>query len=133
MKNIIVLLCFLYTFFSVSAKEILMSSPRCDLNVSGGAAIISYPIELPPAAGNFKPNLKLIYNSNGSDGYLGMGWQISAYQIIESSIPSYAYDEKVTCEQNTYRINGERLIEVKSSNDTVYYRKAVDDNTSVKR
>ena len=133
MKNIIVLLCFLYTFFSVSAKEILMSSPRCDLNVSGGAAIISYPIELPPAAGNFKPNLKLIYNSNGSDGYLGMGWQISAYQIIESSIPSYAYDEKVTCEQNTYRINGERLIEVKSSNDTVYYRKAVDDNTIVKR
>ena len=133
MKNIIVLLCFLYTFFSVSAKEILMSSPRCDLNVSGGAAIISYLIELPPAAGNFKPNLKLIYNSNGSDGYLGMGWQISAYQIIESSIPSYAYDEKVTCEQNTYRINGERLIEVKSSNDTVYYRKAVDDNTIVKR
>ena len=41
---------------------------------NSGAATTSIPIEVPPGRKGMAPNLSLNYNSNSSNGWIGVGW-----------------------------------------------------------
>ncbi len=56
------------------AKVNLIQAPSANAN---GVANVSYPIELPSGRRGLQPGIGLQYNSDGGDGWLGNGWDIS--------------------------------------------------------
>src|SRR5688572_2822566 len=49
-----------------------------------GAAVYTYPLDLPPGTNDLKPNINLIYNSHSTGenpGILGKGWDISSSYV----------------------------------------------------
>ncbi len=61
-----------------------------DVNLHSGAAVYSYPIEIPPGPGGFQPKLELTYNSGSVDemknkqataSWVGTGWSLSLGKI----------------------------------------------------
>ncbi|WP_160060588.1 RHS repeat-associated core domain-containing protein [Psychromonas sp. L1A2] len=53
-----------------------------NLMVEGGKAIYELPIEIIPGRAGHTPHISLVYNSDMSNGYLGMGWQLQASSVI---------------------------------------------------
>ncbi|NJM80442.1 MAG: hypothetical protein HC854_14015, partial [Flavobacterium sp.] len=63
------------------------------LSVSGtGGAVYSIPIKVPPGIKGVEPNVTLNYNSQGGDGYAGLGWNINGVSKI-SRVPSTLYHD----------------------------------------
>jgi len=62
-------------------------------NLFTGSASYSVPIEVPEGPGGFTPSLRLRYDSDQGNGWLGLGWNISGLPRIERStkygIPNY--------------------------------------------
>ena len=58
-----------------------------------GSASLNYPIVLPPARGNFKPQLALSYSSSRGYGGAGEGWEIDISRIeIDTRFGSPKYE-----------------------------------------
>ncbi|MBK8424218.1 MAG: VCBS repeat-containing protein [Elusimicrobia bacterium] len=63
-----------------------------DTSLFTGAFTYSYPIEVPPGRNGLQPDIKLIYNSQAGNGWLGLGWDLSFGSITRSTrkgIPKY--------------------------------------------
>ena len=58
-----------------------------------GAATYQIPIELPSGINGMQPQVSVIYNSQGSFGALGIGWDISGVSAINRVPQSLYYDE----------------------------------------
>src|SRR5579864_996118 len=57
-----------------------------------GAFTYSYPIAIPPGRNGMQPDIKLIYNSQANNGWLGVGWDLSLPSIqrsIKNGIPTF--------------------------------------------
>lgn len=57
-----------------------------------GAFTYSYPIEVPPGRRGIQPELKLLYDSQAQNGWLGKGWNLSLGSIQRSTkngMPTY--------------------------------------------
>ncbi len=56
-------------------------------NLSSGAYVYRYPIQLPPGRNDFTPDLAIVYNSQDrSDGtYIGYGWNLDVPYIIREN------------------------------------------------
>jgi len=57
-----------------------------------GAFTYSYPIAVPPGRQGIQPELQLVYNSQASNGWLGIGWDLSVGSIqrtTKNGIPKY--------------------------------------------
>lgn len=81
-----------------------------------GAAIYSIPIDIPPGRNGMKPNLSLSYNSQGSDGMLGLKWSLSGLSSI-TRVPTNLYNETfidvVDFDSNDkYALDGQRLMSI---------------------
>ncbi|MBI4698550.1 MAG: hypothetical protein HY758_06465 [Nitrospirae bacterium] len=66
---------------SASSFSALQISPAGN----SGAAVTSIPIEVPPGRKGIQPNISLNYNSNGSNGWLGVGWSLDMGAIQRSN------------------------------------------------
>lgn len=110
-----------------------VARPRTNINirVSQGAALADLPIVTPSGAGGFKPDLRFFYNSDAADGLLGFGWMISPLHKITTTGKTIFYDNTVEPIGSAFLLDGERLIEDRTERDTIFYKKYVDDNTTI--
>ena len=81
-----------------------------------GAANYFIPIDIPPGRNGMKPNLSLVYNSQGGEGVLGLGWALSGLSSI-TRVPTDIYHEGyidvVDFDNNDkFALDGQRLISV---------------------
>ncbi|OOG38000.1 hypothetical protein B0B52_17000 [Polaromonas sp. A23] len=79
-----------------------------------GAATYSIPIQVPPGVAGMQPRLSLEYNSQGGNGLLGMGWNLSGLSVITRCPRTMAQDGVrggVNYDMNDrYCLDGQRLI-----------------------
>ena len=92
-----------------------------NLSINGlGAAVYSIPINIPSSAGGMTPTISLNYNSSGSWGLCGQGWDIGGISKISYTTPNIYYDGKVSALQGGeflpeyILLDGQRLIKVSS-------------------
>nr|WP_315224925.1 SpvB/TcaC N-terminal domain-containing protein [uncultured Flavobacterium sp.] len=88
------------------------------VNLSGGATY-SIPIAVAPGINGVEPQISLTYNSQGSNGAAGYGWQVSGVSSI-SRIPATKFHDGVIdgVDFNTldrFAIDGQRLVLKNSS------------------
>ncbi len=97
-------------------------------NVSAtGAANYSIPIDVPPGIAGMQPNLALVYNSQGGNGLLGLGWSLSGLSsITRTGTTIYNDGNKQGIKFNSedrFALDGNRLISVNGGygeNNTEY-------------
>ncbi|HEY7198605.1 MAG TPA: SpvB/TcaC N-terminal domain-containing protein, partial [Candidatus Dormibacteraeota bacterium] len=86
----------------------LIAAPGADQH---GDAKVSYPITLPLGRRGQQPSLAIGYSSSASNGWLGMGWDLSVPGIsIDTRWGVPRYDANT--ETETYTFNGEDLTPV---------------------
>ena len=93
-----------------------MSTPG-SLSVSpGGAANYTIPIQISPGTGGMQPSLALGYNSQGSNGSLGIGWTLAGLSVIHRCAQTIVHDGApggINHDANDrYCLDGQRLIVV---------------------
>ncbi|MBT2559801.1 VCBS repeat-containing protein [Pedobacter sp. ISL-68] len=84
-----------------------------DVSATGGATY-TIPLSLPPGLGNALPQVSLSYNSQGSNGNLGIGWNISGISVI-SRIPATIFHDGFVGSINynaddRFAMDGQRLL-----------------------
>jgi RHS repeat-associated protein len=94
------------------------------LNIApSGAANYTIPITLPPGTHGMVPSLGISYSSQGGNGLLGMGWNLSATSAITRTGKSYAYDGQSTRVKLNYEdyfaLDGNKL--ERTTNDQYLY------------
>jgi hypothetical protein len=104
------------SFNPTQIKDIQAANPSAKLNLieppeasSKGDAVLSYPFEVPPGRGGLGPDVALVYNSSGSNGWVGMGWDVPRRSISVDTrwgVPRYRPGE----ETETYLLEGEQLV-----------------------
>jgi len=79
-----------------------------------GGASYSIPIESPAGINGMKPNLTLVYNSQGGNGTTGIGWQISGLSVIGKTMKNIFSDSIVSgldlSKREKYMIDGNTLL-----------------------
>ncbi|HSF43824.1 MAG TPA: SpvB/TcaC N-terminal domain-containing protein [Thermoanaerobaculia bacterium] len=91
------------------ASEIeLIEPPDGD---SRGSAALRFPLRLPPGRAGLEPELAVTYDSDRSEGWLGMGWDLMLPSVDVSTlfgVPRY----DPAFETETYFLSGEQLAPV---------------------
>ncbi|MDY0076913.1 MAG: SpvB/TcaC N-terminal domain-containing protein [Bacteroidales bacterium] len=88
-----------------------------DLMVSGsGGAVYNISIAVPEGLAGMTPQLALVYNSQGGNGLLGMGWNLSGLSSISRTGKTIYHDgKKEGIKFNTtdnFVLDGQRLMQV---------------------
>ncbi len=84
----------------------LMQPPSPNNN---GTVNLSYPIDIPAGRQGMQPNLAVSYSSDGGNGWLGLGWNLTISMITVETrwgVPHYDLEK----ESEGYLLNGEQLI-----------------------
>lgn len=66
---------------NLTSKEVGFSPNFIDVSTSG-AAVVNYPIFVPPGTAGLEPDISINYNSQAGYGELGLGWHLSASSSI---------------------------------------------------
>lgn len=86
-----------------------------------GSAVYNIPIDVPPGINGMQPNLSIVYNSDGGNGLLGMGFDIGGLSRITRIGASEffdGYNRGVTyTNSDRFALDGQRLVMVGSNND----------------
>lgn len=88
---------------------------------SSGAAVYNIPINLPPGVNSITPSLGLVYNSQGGNGLLGIGWSLSGLSAITRTRTSLYHEnfiDGVDFDGNDkLALDGQRLIPINSGEE----------------
>ena len=83
-----------------------------------GAAVYSIKIETPPAIGNMKPELSLVYNNQSANGIMGWSWNLCGLSSITRTCQTLYHDDDVTevnFTDDRFVMDGHRLMMVKGT------------------
>ncbi|HCO67339.1 MAG TPA: hypothetical protein DIT04_06245, partial [Dysgonomonas sp.] len=99
---------------SSSEKEpVILTGGTFDVSPTGSAQY-SVPIEVPLGVGGLQPTLAISYNSQGMNGVVGWGFNISGLSTISRGPKNFFYDgsEKglTFATGDAYYLDGKRLI-----------------------
>ncbi|PJB54773.1 MAG: hypothetical protein CO098_19885, partial [Bacteroidetes bacterium CG_4_9_14_3_um_filter_41_19] len=87
-----------------------------------GAAVYNIPIDVPPGVAGMTPQLGLVYNSQGGNGYIGMKWSLSGLSSISRTGTDFYHEGKVDGvdfdDNDKLILDGNRLIPI--DNETEY-------------
>ena len=102
-------------FAPTMMNDIKAADPTAKLNIiappsanNRGSANLQYAFEMPPARNGMAPSLGISYNSDGGNGWLGHGWDLSVPSITLDTrwgVPRYNLEE----ETETYSLSGSML------------------------
>ena len=102
-------------FAPTMMNDIKAADPTAKLNIitpptanNRGSANLQYAFEMPPARNGMAPSLAISYNSDGGNGWLGQGWDLSVPSITLDTrwgVPRY----DLTDETETYSLSGSML------------------------
>ncbi|KPZ73140.1 tRNA nuclease WapA precursor [Shewanella sp. P1-14-1] len=99
-----------------------------------GAATYNIPLSLPSATAGVVPQVALSYSSQGGEGILGMGWNISGLSAISRCPKNIAIDTKIDGlkynSSDALCFNGQRLILNNNSSDE--YHTEIDNFSVIK-
>lgn len=120
------------SFNETTIKDLKAADPGTNVNLIAppqannmGDARLSYPIEIPTGRNNLSPQLSIDYNSAGSDGWLGLGWDLSTPSIsIDTRFGVPRYDESV--HEEIYLFNGQQLVRTGKTGNYVEYRPRIE-------
>lgn len=111
-----------------SSTEVGVTQGQLSVSLSGGANY-NIPIAVPPGINGIVPQIGLAYNSQGSNGLAGYGWNITGVSVI-TRIPATKYHDRVIDavdfdNLDRFALDGQRLIvkdsaSVYGANETVY-------------
>ncbi len=96
-----------------TSNEVGITEGQLSVSLSGGANY-SIPIAVPPGINGVVPQLGLVYNSQGSNGVAGYGWNISGVSAI-TRIPRTKFHDGIIGGVNLdandrFAFDGQRLI-----------------------
>lgn len=102
-------------FAPIMMNDIKAADPTAKLNIiapptanNRGSANMQYAFEMPPARNGMAPSLAISYNSDGGNGWLGQGWDLSVPSITLDTrwgVPRY----DLANETETYSLSGSML------------------------
>ena len=102
-------------FAPTMMNDIKAADPTAKLNIiapptanNRGSANMQYAFEMPPARNGMAPSLAISYNSDGGNGWLGQGWDLSVPSITLDTrwgVPRY----DLANETETYSLSGSML------------------------
>ena len=79
-----------------------------------GAATYTIPLKIQKGMSDFMPNLSLVYDSQASNGLMGLGWSIKGLSSISAIIDTQHFggsdDEITPGADNAYALDGMRLL-----------------------
>ncbi|MEO9943790.1 FG-GAP-like repeat-containing protein [Paraglaciecola sp.] len=105
-----------------------------------GAATYNVPIALPSGTAGVQPQVSLSYSSQGGDGYMGRGWNISGMGAISRCPKTYVHDGVIDgvkfASTDRLCLNGQRLIldgksDDKTTSDANYWATSASYHTEV--
>jgi RHS repeat-associated protein len=110
---ILIIACF--QLFCIAQTNFEVRHLTGNFSVSdAGSGNYSVPILLPSGAGGMKPSLTLSYSSNGTNGLMGVGWNISDISVIARGSKTIDQDGVVQGinfnSDDVFCLNGERLV-----------------------
>ena len=93
-----------------------MSTPDSFSVSQSGAANYTIPIQISPGTGGMQPSLAPGYNSQGSNGSLGIGWTLAGLSVIHRCVQTIIHDGApggINHDANDrFCLDGQRLIVV---------------------
>ena len=131
LRSIIIVHLFLFTSISVADFPGVM--PGSFSVTDSGSASYTLPIKTPAGVNGMSPSLAVSYNSSGSNGLMGVGFQLSGFSSgIQRCGGSHATDGKATgvtyTNSDKLCMDGQRLILIKGTafTNTAEYRTEID-------
>ncbi len=137
MKKIAIFLLALYPILLYGQNNsVIVGSIGGTINASMyGGAIYSIPLELPRGVCNLQPEISLVYNSQGGNGLLGYGWNLSGISSITRTGSTLFHDGKMTAadfsSDDRFMLDGQRLILVGTAGNTEEYKTEQDEFSKI--
>jgi RHS repeat-associated protein len=106
------------SFNPTSIKDLKAADPSAGIDFieppfanSQGTAHLSLPLRLPPGRGSYKPALSLVYDSQSTSGWTGIGWDLTCSKIaVDTKYGAPFYDGL-----ERYALDGQQLVPVGSA------------------
>jgi RHS repeat-associated protein len=110
----LLLLVFIVAVWGITAHATTVGRTVGSFAVSAtGAATYSIPIWAPPGPHGMQPNMALVYSSQSSNGYVGVGWNLAGLSSIYRCNLTYAQDAAPApvslSTSDGYCLDGQRL------------------------
>jgi len=131
----IFLLNLLVSFSLLEAESVV--NFKGAMSVEQGALNYKVDLQLPPGIAGVVPKLSLLYNSNGGNGYLGQGWNLSGLSSINrcgSTVAEDGKDRVISLDEGDhYCMDGQRLVAVNGEEGGIgtEYRTKVESFTKI--